>query len=225
MKTVVITGTNKGIGLATARLFLEQGWRVFGTYRQSLPPIASAEFIPIKLDLTDRRSIADAVDEIRKTTEQIDALVNNSGILNDALDETPDLSKIRQTFEVNVFGAIDLTERLLIFFPEGGTIVNISSVYGSFAFPIDDGVSLGYRMSKAALNMYTRSLAYRLKDKNIVVSSLHPGWVDTEMGRSVSTEDSHPNREPSDAAEDVYHLITTNKETGFFWHFGKKREW
>lgn len=225
MKTVVVTGTNKGIGLATAQLFLKRGWRVLGTFRKTPPPITSKEFVPIKLDLTNAQSIADAADAIRRTTKRIDVLVNNSGILNDAFDEVPDLKKIRQTFEVNVWGAIDLTERLLPLLPKGGSIVNISSVYGSFAHPIDDNTTLGYRMSKAALNMYTRSLAYRLKERGIFVSSLHPGWVNTEMGRAVSTEGSAPNREPSDAADDIYRHAIANTETGFFWHLGNKREW
>ncbi len=66
---------------------------------------------------------------------------------------------------------------------------------------------------------------FRLKEKGIIVSSIDPGWVKTDMGNLGATEDEKPNREPEEVADDVYHLVTSVKESGQFWKFGKKREW
>ncbi len=225
MKTIVITGANKGIGLATALLFLENGWKVFGTYRQSIPSIDHENFFPIPLDLTSAENIRHAVALIRTYTPSIDALVNNSGILNDAQDGRPNIPRLQQTFAVNVFGTIDFTEELLPLVSEGGHILCIGSIMGASTYAIDGRYAYGYRMSKAALHMYVRTLAFRLKENGIIVSALHPGWVKTEMGESVATDDSHPSREPREAAEDIYRAIMTVTKAGCFWHNGKEREW
>lgn len=225
MKTVVITGVNRGIGLATAKKFLAEGWRVIGTSRQNKTPIKTPDFVSLKLDLSVPKSIVETAEKIKKDIQNIDVLVNNAGIITDALDKTADVEKLRKTFETNVFGLIDFTEKLLPKINSGGHIINISSIYGAFSPPIDDETSTGYRMSKAALNMYTRTLAFRLKPKNIIVSSLHPGWVKTDMGWEVASEGDQPNVEPDKAAEDIYSLAVSNVESGHFWQFGKNREW
>lgn len=220
MNTVVITGTNKGIGLAAAKLFLEKGWRVIGTYRQELPPVHSEQFVPVELDLAIPASIENAAAEIASKTERVDALVNNAGISPDAQDKAPDLKKIRETFNVNVFGLIDFAERLLPTMGEGGHVVNLASRMGDWSV-LEDGDSVGYHMSKAAVIMYTRSLAFRLKPRGIVVSGLIPGWVNTDMGNAYASGGNGPDREPADAAADLFTLITTQKETGRLWFEGK----
>jgi NAD(P)-dependent dehydrogenase (short-subunit alcohol dehydrogenase family) len=80
-------------------------------------------------------------------------------------------------------------------------------------------------MSKAALNMYTRTLAFRLKKKGVIVSAIHPGWVKTDMGNSAATEKEKPTIEPEEAANEIYNLIMNKSESGQFWQFGKQREW
>ena len=225
MKTIVITGASRGIGLATARKFLADGWRVIGTYRKHQIPFDDARLTKIELDLGSPTSIARAAEAIKKIAPNVDVLVNNAAIILDAQDETVDLEKIRKTFEADVFGTIDLTEKLLAHMRSGGHIITIDSLYGAFSFPIDDTSSIGYRMAKAALNMYTRTLAFQLKTKGVIVSSLDPGWVKTDMGNAAATKTEGPDREPEDAAEDIYKLATGNVESGCFWRFGKKREW
>lgn len=225
MKTIIITGASRGIGLATAKKFLAEGWRVIGTYLNTPIPITHQNLVTIKFDQGDPNSIISAAEKIKAATSQVDALINNAGILLDAHDLIPDLEKIRKTSEVNLFGIIDLTERLVLLMLSGSHIVNIDSTYGSFSLPIDDTSSTGYRLAKAALNMYTRTLAFRLKDKGIIVSSLDPGWVKTDMGMKVATETEKPDREPEQPADDIYKLVTTVKESGYFWRFGEKREW
>ncbi len=165
------------------------------------------------------------MDAIKAHTQSIDVLVNNAGINPDGQDTIANVEKIRATFEVNAVGVVDITERLLPLMHSGSHVVNVDSAYGSFSIPIDDETATGYRMAKAALNMYTRALAFRLRSKGIVVSSLDPGWVKTDMGMSVSSTTEQPDREPEQPAQEIYTLVTTITESGCFWKFGKKREW
>ncbi|OHA87743.1 MAG: hypothetical protein A3A96_02065 [Candidatus Zambryskibacteria bacterium RIFCSPLOWO2_01_FULL_39_39] len=225
MKTVVITGASRGIGLATAQKFIAEGWKVIGTYLNNPIPIESSNLVSIQFDQSSPESIGQAVEKIKKLGVKIDALINNAGIILDAHENIADIQKIRKTFEVNIFGLINLTEQLLPLMTKKGHIINLDSNYGSFSFPIDDESSTGYRLTKAALNMYTRALAFRLKNKEVIVSSLDPGWVKTDMGNDVASETEKPDREPEQPAEDIYNLVNKITETGYFWKFGKKREW
>lgn len=226
MKTIIITGASRGIGLATAKKFLAEGWRVIGTYLNTPIPVQNSNLISIQYDQGDSQSIKNLADQIISTVSSLDALVNNAGILLDANDKAADPIKIKKTLEVNVVGVVDLTERLLPLFKERSHVVNLNSGYGSISAPmLDDETASGYRISKAALNMYTRHLSFRLKNRGVIVSSLDPGWVKTDMGYSVVTETEGPDRTPGEAANDIFQLITTLKETGQFWRFGKKTEW
>lgn len=225
MKTVIITGVSRGIGLATAQRFLKEGWRVIGTYNENHIPLDASNLVPVELDLASTESISHAAEEIKKVASQIEVLVNNAGIILDALNLGVDLGKVRKTFEVDLFGVIDFTERLLPAMAASSHIINVDSQYGSFSFPIDEDSSASYRLAKAALNMYTRILAFRLRDHGITVSSLDPGWVKTDMGKAGATETEGPDREPEEAANDIYVLATSKVESGCFWRFGKKQEW
>lgn len=226
MKTTIITGASRGIGLATAKKFLDEGWRVIGTHNKTSIPIKSPNLISLELDLSLSESIIETTEKIKSLDIAIDVLINNAGVALDVHDAYADPDKIRQTFEVNLFGLIDLTEKLLPVINEGGHIVNIDSRYGSFSMPIDDETSIGYRMSKAAVNMYTRSLAFRLASRKIIVSSLHPGWVRTDMGFAGVTDDGkEPDREPQTVADEIYDVTQNVTESGQFWHRGEKCEW
>ena len=225
MKTIVITGAGSGIGLATAKKFLNNGWQVIGAFHKQEVPIDHENLVTLKLDLSNSQSIVETANKITGMAYKIDALVNNAGMFLDAYEKTADMQKIRNTFDVNLFGTIDFTERLIGALKGEGHIVNIDSLYGSFSFPIDDENGVGYRMSKAALNMYTRILAYRLRESGIIVSSLDPGWVNTDMGNILSTNSDKPDREPEQVAEDIFTLIQNITESGYFWRFGEKQEW
>lgn len=226
MKTVVITGVSRGIGLATAKKFLGEGWRVIGTYFKTKIPIKHKNLIQIKYNQGDSKSIKKTSLQIVKITKHLDALINNAGILIDASDDFADAEKVRKTLEVNVVGIIDLTEKLLPVLGAGSHVVNLDSDYGSVSNPIlDDSSASGYRISKAGLNMYTRHLAFRLKSKKVIVSSISPGWVKTDMGNIIATETEGPNRTPEQAAKEIFDLINKVKETGQFWRHGKKTAW
>jgi NAD(P)-dependent dehydrogenase (short-subunit alcohol dehydrogenase family) len=115
--------------------------------------------------------------------------------------------------------------KILTLIKSGSHVINIDSNYGAQSFPIDDKTHVGYRLAKAALNMYTRILDFYLKDKNIKVSSLDPGWVKTDMGMVAATGINHPDKEPEEVAEEIYRIAAKVNESGYFWHFGQKREW
>ncbi len=226
MKTIVITGASRGIGLATAELFLNHGWRVIGTYLGETIPVEHEHLTALQYDQGDSESVAHLVAQIGECSPHVDVLVNNAGVLLDPDDERIDPVKLRRTLEINVVGVVDLTERMVPLLERGAHIVNLNSGYGVISKPeFDDAACGAYRISKAALNMYTRHLAFRLKPSGIIVSALAPGWTQTDMGYSIATETEKPSRTPAEAAQDIYNLISTTNETGCFWEFGKKIEW
>ncbi len=231
MKTVLITGVSRGIGEALQFKFIKEGFNVLGTVYIGVDKVAtdndvgSRDEVPktkiFKLDLSSPESIEQCVNEIIFAGTKIDILINNAGALFDEDDTSVIVEKLRKTLEVNLIGPIDFTERLISQINSGGQIINISSSAGSlekagraeshypYHYP-------SYKISKAGLNMYTCTLAQRLKKSNITVSSVHPGWVKTDLGGSEADITAE------EAAEGIYGVIVSDKETGGFW-FGKER--
>lgn len=219
MKTVVITGTSRGIGLATAKKFLDEGYFVVGTSTSGGSDFKHDNLKIFQLDLSNPESIKTAVEHISKFEKKTDILINNAGINVEEWGEVVlDISKLRQTLEVNLIGTADFTERMLAASESIKHIINISSRAGALGDQ-NDGFMPAYKISKAALNMYTRSLAGRLKEKGVIVSSLDPEWVKTDMG-----SDEAPGK-PEDAALSIYNLANSKVETGQFWLNGQKRDW
>jgi NAD(P)-dependent dehydrogenase (short-subunit alcohol dehydrogenase family) len=226
MKTVLITGVSRGIGKATAEKFLSEGWKVIGTSTSGEVAFKHENLQVLQLDLSKTESIEKVANEIIVSGEKIDVLINNAGVALDSWDSGVYMEKVRKTFEVNLFGLIDFTEKILPTIKGGGSVVNISSRFGSFSMPIMDDTSIGYCMSKASLNMYTRFLAFRLKDKNICVSAIHPGWTKTDMGNSSASETEKPDREPEEPAQEIFALANNEEiESGQFWYKGEKTDW
>lgn len=217
MSTVVITGISRGIGKATAEKFLEKGWQVMGGSKSGKATIVHPRFFYEQLDVTDNASIQMFRDMVVKNGHPIDVLVNNAGILLEKGEEYS-FENLQKTMDVNVLGLVNFTETLLPHIPNGGHIINLSSGLGSIEGTIN-GYYPAYRISKAAVNMYTRVLAGRLAEIDITVSSIDPGWVKTDMGGATAA------RNPSETAEEIYQLATTKVDTGFFWYRGKKKPW
>jgi NAD(P)-dependent dehydrogenase (short-subunit alcohol dehydrogenase family) len=95
MKTAVITGASRGIGLATAKLFLENGWQVIGTFNKTDIPIKNDKLAAVRLDLASPKEVNHIAEQIKKQVKTVDILVNNAGIVLDGRDENIDVDKIR----------------------------------------------------------------------------------------------------------------------------------
>ena len=192
MKTVLVTGAGRGIGLELCCCFRTRGDAVIGVCRTPSPELSALGTRTIQnVDVTDERAIDALVRSLEGT--RIDVLVHNAGILRSEALGSIDYDSIRQQLETNALGPLRLTERLLPLLAPGAKIALMTSRMGSIA-DNTSGSMYGYRMSKAALNMAGVSLAHDLKPRGIAVVILHPGYVRTEM------TGGHGNVEPREAA-------------------------
>jgi NAD(P)-dependent dehydrogenase (short-subunit alcohol dehydrogenase family) len=211
-KISLITGANAGIGFALTKKLLAENYIVISTSRSGIIEGINHEHLyTVKLDVTSDQSIRDAVDYVKNKFKSIDILINNAGVGLDLGTNTPNLQSMRATFDTNVFGLIQFTESLLDLLNKEGKIFNISSIMGTLD-RVSHSDSTAYRMSKAALNMYTKTLAARVKDHGITVNSIHPGWVKTKMG---GTEASLT---PEFSANGIYQLLQKKLPTTTFWN-------
>lgn len=212
MSTAVITGANRGIGLALSQQLAKQGWDIIAICRTDSEDIEQiADMVISGIDVTEPSHI----EQIKKVLgdTQIDLLVNNAGLLQNETLGDIDYDSIRQQFEINTLAPLQVTEALLDNMVEGSKIANITSRMGSIA-DNDSGGRYGYRASKAAFNAIGKSLAEDLKTRGIAVAQLHPGWVQTRMvdfGGLVTPEES-----ATGLVDRINELSLSN--TGGFWH-------
>jgi NAD(P)-dependent dehydrogenase (short-subunit alcohol dehydrogenase family) len=185
-ETWLVTGANRGIGLAFAEVLSSRGDSVIATARQPAKA-RDLERLGVRveqLDVADERSVADLAR--RMSGEPLDVLVNNAGIGDDG-PPFPRLTMkdLEETFRVNTIGPSAVSQALLPNLRAGKrrTIVNLSSGLGSVS-ENDSGGWIAYRVSKAALNQLTRSMAADLKGERFVCVVICPGWVRTDMGGS-----------------------------------------
>jgi NAD(P)-dependent dehydrogenase (short-subunit alcohol dehydrogenase family) len=182
MRTVLITGANRGIGLALAQQFTARGDRVIAVCRQSSPALdATAATVEAGVDVSDDAAVHALAARLADT--RIDTLVLNAGILGQESLGTIDAAgfeRMRRQFEVNALGPLRVAQALRDRMAEGGKIGIITSRMGSVA---DNGSGgyYGYRASKAAVNAIGKSLALDLESRGIAVVLLHPGYVATDM--------------------------------------------
>ncbi|MFO1389546.1 SDR family oxidoreductase [Cellvibrio sp.] len=220
MKTVLITGANRGIGFALVQEYLAQGWRVIAVCRKSSPELdATGAQVIAGIDVTSAQAIQNMLQTIAGA--KIDLLINNAGILQHEQLGDIDESTITQQFLVNAQAPLLVTEALLRNLNEGSKIAFITSRMGSIADNTSGGY-YGYRMSKAALNAAAKSLSIDLKPRGIAVGILHPGYVQTAMvnfGGDISAAESAKR-----LSKRIAELSLQN--SGGFWHSnGDKLLW
>jgi len=181
MQTAVITGANRGIGLELARQLADRGYRIIAVCRNASPELKTVDAqVEEGIDITDRESLEDLANRLRGT--RIDLLVNNAGVLiPSSLDNIEEeLDDWRAQYEVNALGPLRVTHALINHLNDGAKVAIVSSRVGSIA-DNGSGGAWAYRMSKAAVNMAGVTLAHELKDREIAVGLLHPGFVRTDM--------------------------------------------
>jgi NAD(P)-dependent dehydrogenase (short-subunit alcohol dehydrogenase family) len=192
-KTVLITGASTGIGQAAATYFARQGWNVIATMRHPGTDkdwATLGHLMVVRLDVQDKASIELAIRAGHARFGRIDALVNNAGFGLSGVFESIPAEKVREQFEVNVFGVMDVTRAILPHFREngGGLIVNISSRGGVVGLPL---MSL-YCASKFALEGFSEALSYELASQKITVKIVAPGGgVGTQFSPRLGQEMIH----------------------------------
>lgn len=221
MQNIVITGCSRGIGHAIATKFLETGnYYVIGTSTSGQSPLQHDNFMCYPLSLNNENSITNFATILNKNYSQIHGLINNAAILlEDETNTKINMNKLESTFSVNLFGTINLTEQLLELFSDNGRIINISSNWGSFSDPNFSAFHPHYKMSKAALNMYSKLLAERLLAQKIIIAAYEPGWVKTDMGGMNAA------RDPLDVGQDILELFKKDISSGYFWQSQGARDW
>ncbi len=239
----LVTGANKGLGLETCRQLARRdttvlmGARDLKRGREAADELTSEGLMAeaVQLDVTRADHIAQVVAFIETRFGRLDILVNNAGMIhpeepmfaNSA--EQVSLQALRETFEVNFFGQVALTQALLPLIKKSpaGRIVNVSSILGSLTLHSDESSQatqvkpLAYDASKTALNQFTVHLAAALKKTAIKVNAAHPGWVKTDLGSQ---------RAPMDVADGAktalrLAMIGPDGPTGKFFHFDEEIPW
>jgi NAD(P)-dependent dehydrogenase (short-subunit alcohol dehydrogenase family) len=220
MSTVLVTGSNRGIGLELVRAFKKRGDTVIATCRKSSLELDQLGVeVLADIDVTSDAAVAGLAKRLGE--RRIDLLVLNAGILrmDDAqLDAKLDLSTVQEQIAVNAIAPLRLARELVRFLGAGSKIALITSRMGSIG---DNGSGgyYGYRMSKAALNAMGVSLARDLQLRKIAVTILHPGMVRTDMTDHVGNVDA-----PDAARMLIARMDELTLETsGGFWHANGER--
>ncbi|QEA31067.1 SDR family oxidoreductase [Secundilactobacillus malefermentans] len=196
----LITGANQGVGFETSKELAQKGQHVLlGSRNKERGEKAVQELKKLKLnvdliqiDVTDKTSIKQAADKINSDYGYLSVLINNAGMTNDAHQKPSLMSTdvMREEYNVNFFGLIDVTQAMLPLLREADSakIINLSSNMGSLSLASDPKSrfyqvsSLGYQSSKAAVNFATICFSKELADTNITVNSVNPGWTATGFG-------------------------------------------
>jgi NAD(P)-dependent dehydrogenase (short-subunit alcohol dehydrogenase family) len=191
MPTALITGANRGLGLALATRYAARAdWHVVAIARDitgaddlnALVARSHGNVRALAVDVADGAAIDRLAHEIGDTT--LDLLINNAGAPGRTEFGSITSDDLVALFHVNTFAPLLLVQALHDRLANGGKVVNITSVLGSIANARASGDYLIYGMSKAALNMCSVKLAALLHPRNVAVLALHPGWVQTRMGGS-----------------------------------------
>tara|TARA_B100000795_G_scaffold243969_1_gene208196 strand:+ start:3687 stop:4430 length:744 start_codon:yes stop_codon:yes gene_type:complete len=195
-KTVVLTGSNRGIGKKILEVFSLNGAKVFACVRENndsfksyvdqLEKKTKNQIIIIKLDLSNEEEIKNAANEIISSKVPIDILINNAGIIHNSIFQMTSIKKFKEIFDINFFSQVLFTQYILKSMVKNkkGSIVNISSTSG-----IDSNAGRSaYSASKAALISQSKALSRELGIHNIRVNTIAPGLTDTDMMKNNTTK-------------------------------------
>jgi len=179
-KNVLITGANRGIGFALTKHYLDSGDQVFAVCRQASNDLKQLQNINIieGIDVTSDESLLLLNNKL--TGINLDIVINNAGVMTDEELGSIKTSDLLYQFKVNAIAPLNIAQTLLEKLPAGAKLVFITSRMGSICDNTSGGY-YGYRMSKTALNSAAMSLAQDLKVKEISVTMLHPGFVQTDL--------------------------------------------
>lgn len=222
MSNIVITGANRGIGLALTRLYRDRGDSVVAVCRQSSSELdALGVRVESGIEVTDGESLADLAGRLSEV--DIDVLINNAGVMRrtDFNEIEDQLDAFRLQFEVNSLAPLRVTRALVDRLGEGSRVAIVTSRMGSIA-DNDSGGHYGYRMSKAAVNMGGVSMARELAERGIAVGLLHPGYVKTDMTGNTGNVDT------DESATGLIRRIDelSMENTGSFYHAnGEELPW
>ena len=198
MKTAIVTGASGGIGIAVAKKLVENGFFVFAQYNKNQGALIKLKeqlkeqnlsdcLFAIKFDLTDLNQISLAVNDMLKSFNHIDVLVNCAGVgLYKLITETTE-EEWDKIFDVNVKGTQALTKRILPYMIDrkSGKIINVSSVWGQ----VGASMEVAYSASKSALIGYTKAMAKEVGPSGINVNCICPGVIDTAMNARFNSEE------------------------------------
>jgi len=203
MNRLLISGANRGIGLELTRLYAEHGDRVFAGCRspeqaQELDALSGqypGQISILPLEITDEACIDRCVLQVMNEANALDILINNAAINDEGETiSTFDADQANRQWQVNAVGQLLVTKKFLGLLKTGNApkIINITSEAGSIS-RMDRFRGYYYFASKAAMNMFTRCLAWDPETDGITTIAMHPGWVRTDMGgpmATLSTEES-----------------------------------
>ncbi|MAD05355.1 MULTISPECIES: SDR family oxidoreductase [unclassified Pseudoalteromonas] len=211
-KHVVVTGANKGIGLNFCKQYSAQGYRVTAVVRTPSEELQALDVKVISdIDVSNAGDVATLANYLHG--DKIDILINNAGIFHNETLADMDFAAIEKQISVNSIAPIRITHALQQNLGIDAKVAMITSRMGSIT---DNGSGgyIGYRMSKAALNAASVSLAHELKDKKIAVGLFHPGFVQTQMVNFAG--DISPETAAERLIKRIDELNLSN--TGGFWH-------
>ncbi len=228
-KAIFITGASRGLGFALTQKFIRKRWAVVSLVRQEkdarrLKEIGCGYCFPILSDVTTN-DVQASIQGLLKSFGNIDVLINNAGIggKGDTFAQTT-ADEVLSLLNVHCLGVLRVTQAVLPFMKKDGTIINISSRFGSITKvetgQLDDiSCSYAYRISKAAQNMLTQCMCREFKNSKMKICSIHPGRLKTD---SASTD---ADRTPGEAAEILYEKLKNIKHGKFYSLFNGMIEW
>lgn len=228
-KSVLITGSGRGFGLALVEAFLKAGWEVYALVRKhddasNLKDASPQQCVPIISDVTSETVRID-IEKALGHCGRLDVLINNAGIGGSAISfRTTSAAEVAVLVDVHCLGALRVVQAALPYMKSRGKIINISSRFGSISKvasgELDDiPCSYAYRIAKAAQNMLTQCISRELRQSGIKICAVHPGKLKTDNASSDA------DREPQEAANKLIELIDRLENGKFYSLFEGEFEW